>query len=87
MYKGKPHGDHKGNFYQCIREGGLTVSDVFTHVQAMSTCHLAAIAARLQRKIYWDPSAEKIVGDDQAASFVAREKRRGYEILDVMKTV
>lgn len=83
LFKGKEPGDHKGNFYQCIREGGLTVSDVFSHVQAMSTCHLAAIAARLNRTIQWDPVKEEIVGDDQAATFAAREPRQGYEFLDL----
>ena len=86
LFKGKQAGDHKGNFYQCIREGGLPVSDVFTHVQAMSTCHLAAIAARLGRVIKWDPKSEQIVGDDQAASLAARQRRAGYDILDVMQT-
>jgi len=80
LYKGKPHEGHKSNFYRCIREGGLPVSDVFTHVQAMGTCHLAAIAARLGRVIRWDPKAEKIVGDDEAAKFFAREQRKGFEI-------
>ncbi len=80
LYKGKPHEGHKGNFYRCIREGGLPVSDVYTHVQAMNTCHLAAIAARLGRTIKWDPKAEKIVGDDQAAAFFARKPREGFEI-------
>ena len=67
LYKGKPFEGHKDNFYRCIREGGLPVSDVFSHVQTMNTCHLSAIAARLGRVIKWDPKAEKIVGDDQAA--------------------
>ncbi len=80
LYKDKPHEGHKQNFYRCIREGGLPVSDVFTHVQAMNTCHLAAIAARLNRKIKWDPKTEQIVGDSQAASFMARAQREGYEI-------
>lgn len=80
LYKGKPFESHKHNFYRCIREGGLPVSDVYTHVQAMNTCHLCAIAARLGRTIKWDPKAEKIVGDEQAASFFAREQRKGYEI-------
>jgi predicted dehydrogenase len=80
LYKGKPCEGHKDNFYRCIREGGLPVSDVFSHVQALNTCHLAAIAARLARVIKWDPKAEKIVGDDQAASFFAREQRKGFEI-------
>ncbi len=80
LYKGKPHESHKNNFFRCVREGGLPVSDVFSHVQAMSTCHLAAIAARLNRVIQWDPKAEKIVGDDEAAGFFARQQRAGYEI-------
>lgn len=80
LYKGKPYEGHKANFYRCLLEGGLPVSDVFSHVQAMSTCHLAAIAARLGRVIRWDPKAEKIVGDEQAATFVARQPRKGFEI-------
>ncbi len=80
LYKGKPFEGHKQNFYRCIREGGLTVSDVFSHVQAMNTCHLTAIAARLGRVIKWDPAAEKIVGDDQAQTFFARTPRPGFEI-------
>ena len=59
------------------------MSDVFSHVMAMNTCHLAAIAARLGRVIKWDPQAEKIVGDDQAAAFFSRKRREGFEILKV----
>jgi len=46
----------------------------------MNTCHLAAIAARLNRVVKWDPAAEKIVGDDLAATFFARIPRPGFEI-------
>jgi len=80
LYKGKPFEDHKANFYRCIREEGLPVSDVFSHVMAMNTCHLTAIAARLGRTITWDPAAERITGDEQAAALAARTPRAGYEI-------
>ncbi len=80
LYKGKQHEGHKNNFYRCIREGGLPVSDVFSHVQAMATCHLSAIAGRLGRTIKWDPKSEKIVGDDEAATFFARSRREGFDI-------
>ena len=83
LYKGKPYEGHKNNFYRCIAEGGLPVSDVYSHVQTMNTCHLCSIAARLNRVIKWDPKKEEIVGDEQAASFFAREQRKGYEILRV----
>jgi predicted dehydrogenase len=80
LFKGKPFEGHKDNFYRCIREGGLPVSDVFSHVIAMNTCHLTAIAARLGRAITWDPATETIIGDEQAAAFMARVPRSGYEI-------
>ena len=83
LYKGKPFEGHKQNFYRCIREGGLPVSDVYSHVVAMNTCHLASIAGRLGRTIKWDPAAEKIVGDEQAATFAARTPRKGFEIARV----
>jgi predicted dehydrogenase len=80
LYKGKPFEGHKNNFYRCIREGGLPVSDVYSHVQTMHSCHLAAIAARLGRTIKWDPKTEKITGDEEAAAFFARKPRAGFEI-------
>lgn len=80
LYKGKPFEGHKENFYRCIREGGLPVSDVFSHLIAMNTCHLTAIAARLGRTITWDPTAEVITGDDQAQAMTTRTPRAGYEI-------
>ena len=83
LYKGKKFEGHKQNFYRCIQEGGLPVSDVFTHVQTMNTCHLSAIAARLNRVIKWDPVKEEIVGDDLAKKMMARERREGFDILDV----
>lgn len=80
LYKGKPFEGHKNNFFRCVAEGGLPVSDVYSHVQSMNTCHLSAIAARLGKVIQWDPKAEKIVGDDLAAKLFAREQRAGFEI-------
>jgi len=80
LYKGKPFEGHKQNFYRCIREGRLPVSDVCSHIIAMNTCHFTAIAARLGRTIKWDPATETIVGDEQAAAFAARTPRAGFEI-------
>ena len=77
LYKDKPFEGHKKNFYRCIREGGLPVSDVFTHVMALNTCHLAAIAARLNRTIKWDPQSERIVDDEQAAGFLRASHAKG----------
>jgi len=56
------------------------VSDVFSHHRALSTCHLAGIAARLGREIKWDPVEQRMVGDELAQSMVGREQRSGFEI-------
>jgi len=81
LYKGKKPGNHMGNFFECLKDRTQPISDVYTHHRSMSTCHLANIAIRLGRKIEWDAQKEEIVGDKEAQSFIAREQRKGYEIL------
>lgn len=81
MYNGKPfERNHKKNFINCIREGGTPVSDVISHVQSMNTCHLCAIASRLNREIKFDPKTETIQGDEQASAFLSSPQRKGFEI-------
>ena len=60
------------------------MSDVFTHVQTMNACHLAAIAARLGGTVKWDPVAERIVGDPLAQSFYVRKRRKKYDTIAVL---
>jgi predicted dehydrogenase len=81
LYKGKKPGSHMGNFFECIKDRTQPISDVYTHHRSMTTCHLANIAIRLGRKIEWDPVAEQIVGDKEAKGLMAREQRKGYEIV------
>lgn len=80
LNKQKPIESHKANFFRCIREGGLTASDVDSHTYAMNACHLCAIAARLGRVVKWDSQKETIIGDELAASFMQREQRKGFEL-------
>ena len=81
VYKDRPLVDHFENLFRCLPDRSEPISDVITHHRALTTCHRAGIAARLGRGIHWDPEAEQIVGDAQAATFVAREKRDGYKIV------
>jgi predicted dehydrogenase len=80
VYKDRPLTDHFRNFFDAVAARKEPVSDVFSHHRALSACHLAGIAARLGRKIKWDPKAERIIGDDAAQSFISRDKRKGFEI-------
>lgn len=80
LYKGKIPGNHMANFFDCINDRSQPISDVDTHHRAMSTCHLANIAIRLNRKLTWNPETEQIVGDDAANAWLKREQRKGYEV-------
>jgi predicted dehydrogenase len=80
LYHGKKPGNHMGNFFECIRDGGMPVSDVQSQHRSASFCHLANIAMRLERKLTWDPIKETFVGDEDANSMISREQREGYRI-------
>ncbi len=80
VYGGKIPNMHFENFVECIKERKQPISDVYSHHRAMTTCHLANIAIRLGRKINWDSEKQTIVGDADAAKWMGREQRKGYEI-------
>ncbi|MGP0068738.1 MAG: Gfo/Idh/MocA family protein [Isosphaeraceae bacterium] len=81
LRKGKKVDGHMANFFECIRDRSVPVSDVWTHHRALTTCHLANIAIRLGRhKLTWDPAKEEIVGDSEANAWQARPQRAGYEV-------
>ncbi len=83
VYKGKQPGQpnaHMRNFFDCVRTRDEPISDVFTHHRALTTCHLANIAIRLDRTLTWDPKTEEILGDEQAQRWQQREQRKGFEI-------
>ena len=80
LYKGKQPGDHMRNFFECLVTREDPISDVYTHHRAMTTCHLANIAIRLDRKLNWDAQREEITGDPAANLWLSREQRKGYEV-------
>ncbi|MDB4695094.1 Gfo/Idh/MocA family oxidoreductase [bacterium] len=80
VYKGQDPTNHFRNFFESVVAQREPVSDVFSHHRALSTCHLAGIAARLGRPIRWNPREEKMIDDPVAQGFVSRESRKGFEI-------
>jgi len=73
-------GAHMENFFECMRDGGRTISDPWTHHRSVSACHLANIAMRLKRKLQYDPVKEDFVGDDEASGMLKRDQRAEYSI-------
>ena len=56
------------NFVDCIKSRELPICDVEIGHRSATVCHLGNIAVRLGRKIQWDPAAEKMIGDEEAAA-------------------
>lgn len=79
VYRGKVT-PHMVNFFNCVKSRELPISDVFTHHRSVSVCHLANIAMQLDRKLEFDPDAQKFRGDDEANAMISRKQRKGFEI-------
>ena len=79
VYRGKVT-PHMVNFFNCVKSRELPISDVFTHHRSVSVCHLANIAMQLDRKLDFDPDAQKFRGDDEANAMISRKQRKGFEI-------
>lgn len=81
VYKNRSLVNHFRNFFEAARDRKEPISDVFSHHRALSTCHLAGISARLNRKLEWDPATESFLNDPQAQKLIARDYRKGFEIV------
>ena len=85
VYRGMPmklnnRHAHWSNLVHAIDKRTLPISDVHSHMKMLNVCHLAGICCRLGRKISWDQTDERIVGDDLAANMMSRPYREGYRI-------
>ena len=77
---GKQPGNHMRNFFECVRDRGKPISDVWSHHRSVSVCHLANIAMQLDRRLEWNPDAERFVADDQANAMLSRRQREPYTL-------
>ena len=80
LCKGKQPGSHMGNFFECIKDRSLPISDVYTHTNSVNACHMANIAMLLGRKIRWDQAKYDFVDDAEASALRSRPQREPYTI-------
>jgi len=73
-------GDHHRNWLHCIKSREKPICDVAIGHRSATVCHLGNIAIRAGRKIAWDPKAETIVGDDEAAAMLSRPYRAPWRL-------
>ena len=72
---------HIDNFVQAVRNRTQPISNLKSHNLMLNICHAINVALRLNRTITYDPAARNFGTDEVANSFVAREQRKGYEIV------
>lgn len=67
--------DHKRNFLDAIRKKAQPISPIDAAVHAETMCQQSDIAMQLQRKLRWDPAAERFIDDEQANRLLSRAIR------------
>lgn len=73
--------DHKGNWLACVKSGKQTICPPEVGHRSASICHLANIGYRMNRKLKWDPKAERFVGDDAANKQLRHEPRAKWKLV------
>ena len=71
---------HMANFFDCVKDRSLPISDVYSHCNSVNACHMANIAMLLERKVKWDPQKQEFIGDDEANQLTRRKQREPYTI-------
>lgn len=75
---------HLQNWLDCVRTREKPNADVEIGHRSISVCHLANIAREVGRRLKWDPDAETFVGDAEANAYLARPRRQGFELPDLL---
>ena len=71
---------HMQNWLDCMKSRETPLADVEIGHRSISVCHIANLARQLNRKLHWDPEAEKFTSDAEANDRLTRTPRKGYEI-------
>ncbi|MCA9139147.1 MAG: gfo/Idh/MocA family oxidoreductase, partial [Planctomycetales bacterium] len=71
---------HVNDFLECVKSRATPVADINIGHRSATVCHLGNIAVRTGKELHWDPKAETIVGDSEAAGWLTKEYRKPYQL-------
>jgi predicted dehydrogenase len=69
--------EHTRNFVDAVKSGKRAICDIESSVRSDMLPQLTAIALKTGRKVKWDPQAEQILDDAEAAKLLAHRAFRG----------
>jgi predicted dehydrogenase len=72
--------NHLDNWYECMKSGRLPICDIETGHRSATVCHLGNLAARLGRKLQWEPRREEILGDAEASKLLGKLYRAPWRL-------
>ena len=71
---------HQQNFLDCIKTRTKPVAPIDIAVRSDTLCIISDIAARLERKLKWDPNEEQFIDDNQANRMLKRSMRSPWHL-------
>lgn len=71
---------HLENWLDCVKTREKPNADVEIAHRSTSVSHLINICRWAGRKLHWDPERQAFLNDDQANGWLARPRRKGYEL-------
>ena len=71
---------HAQNFIDCVKSRAPTITPIEVAHRATSTSQIGGIACELQRKLEWDPGAERFVNDEQANGLLSYAMRPPWRL-------
>jgi hypothetical protein len=71
---------HVRNFIDCVKSRSETICPVEMAIRCDAIAHMVNVAAQTKRVINWDPKAEQIINDADAAAMITRSYREEWKI-------
>jgi predicted dehydrogenase len=71
---------HQRNFLDCIKSRQETICPVEVAQRSDTICQLSDITIRLGRKMKWDPTKERFIGDAEADKMLSRPMRAPWHL-------
>ena len=72
--------NHHKNWLDCIKSRAKPICDVEIGHRSATVCHLGNIAVRTGQAIAWDPAAEQIINNPDAAKMVEKAYRAPWKL-------
>jgi hypothetical protein len=71
---------HHRNWIDCVRSRAKPLADVEIGARTVTIVHLGNLAYWNGRKLKWDPQQWRFVGDDEANTWLDRQRRDPWQL-------